>query len=126
MSKFMSLIAAALFAAAPASAQSLLGPWTNCKGNAVVQVERCGRVIKATAKAKQQAREAGTAKLVGTRILTGLRPVGGGKYRGNAFVPKRNIRGTAIVRQLSPEVMEVQGCVLGGTLCDKEYWMRVS
>ena len=130
MWKAMSLIAGVLFAASPASAQSLIGQWTNCKGNAVVQVERCGnaycgRVIKATAKARQQAREAGTANLVGTRILTGLRPVGGGKYRGNAFIPKRNIRGSATVRQLSPEVMEVQGCVLGGTLCDKEYWMRV-
>ena len=131
MWKAMSLIAAALFAAAPASAQSLLGRWTNCNGNAVVQVERCGdaycgRVIKATAKAKKQAREAGTANLVGTRILTGLKPVGGGKYRGRAFVPKRNVHGTATVRQLSPEVMEVHGCVLGGMLCDKEYWMRVS
>lgn len=131
MWKLMTLTAALTFAATPASAQSLLGRWTNCKGNAIVQVERCGdaycgRVVRASAKARKQAREAGTANLVGTRILTGLKPVGGGKYRGRAFVPKRNVHGTAIVRQLSPEVMEVQGCVLGGMLCDKEYWMRAS
>lgn len=132
MWKLMTLMAGSmLLAAAPASAQSLTGKWTNCKGNAVVQVERCGdaycgRVIQASAKAKKQAREGGTPNLVGTRILTGLKPIGGGKYRGRAFVPKRNVHGTATVRQLSHEVMEVRGCVIGGLLCDSEYWMRVS
>ena len=127
------ILAVAMLLASPAvaSAQQLEGRWTNYKKNVVVQVERCGnaycgRVVRASEKAKEKARKGGTPKLVGTEILTGLRPVGDGKFRGKAFVPKRNIHATATVRQLSEDVMQVEGCVLGGILCDDEKWTRIA
>lgn len=125
------MIASLALVAAPASAQAIEGQWTNYKRNVVVQVERCGpaycgRVVQASAKAQEKARKGGTPKLVGTQILTGLKPVGDGRFRGRAFVPKRNIHATATVRQLSNDVMQVQGCVLGGLLCDNEKWTRVT
>ena len=124
-------IAPLALVAAPASAQAIEGQWTNYKRNVVVQVERCGpaycgRVVQASAKAQEKARKGGTPKLVGTEILTGLKPIGDGRYRGKAFVPKRNIHATATVRQLSANVMQVSGCVLGGLLCDNEKWTRVT
>jgi uncharacterized protein (DUF2147 family) len=30
------------------------------------------------------------------------------------------------VRQVSDDVMQVQGCVLGGLLCDSERWTRIT
>lgn len=127
------ILALSMLLATPAiaSAQQLEGRWTNYKKNVVVEVERCGsaycgRVVRASEKAKAKARKGGTPNLVGTQILSGLRPVGGGKFRGKAFVPKRNIHATATVRQLSEDVMQVEGCVLGGILCDDEKWTRVS
>ena len=130
MMKTFAFLASLFLAAAPASAQALEGQWTNYKKNVVVQVERCGtaycgRVVQASAKAKEKARKGGTPNLIGTQILTGLTPVGEGKFRGKAFVPKRNIHATATVRQVSDDVMQVQGCVLGGLLCDSERWTRV-
>jgi uncharacterized protein (DUF2147 family) len=124
------ILLAALLLAAPASAQAIEGQWTNYKKNVVVAVERCGpaycgRVVQASEKAKAKARKGGTPNLVGTQILTGLKPIGDGRFRGQAFVPKRNIHATATVRQVSDDVMEVQGCVLAGLLCDKEKWTRV-
>ena len=124
------IIASLVLATAPASAQALEGQWTNYKKNVVVQVERCGtaycgRVVKASEKAKAKAAKGGTPNLIGTQILTGLVPTGTGKFRGRAFVPKRNIHATATVRQVSDDVMQVQGCVLGGLLCDSERWTRV-
>jgi uncharacterized protein (DUF2147 family) len=125
------IIASFVLAAAPASAQALEGQWTNYKKNVVVQVERCGtaycgRVVQATEKAKAKARKGGTPNLVGTQILTGLVPTGAGRFRGRAFVPKRNIHATATIRQVSDDVMQVQGCILGGLLCDNERWTRVA
>lgn len=130
MKKTFAFLAPLFLAAAPASAQALEGQWTNYKKNVVVQVERCGtaycgRVVQASAKAKEKARKGGTPNLIGTQILTGLKPVGEGRFRGKAFVPKRNIHATATVRQVSDDVMQVQGCVLGGLLCDNERWTRV-
>ena len=126
-----SIIASFVLAAAPASAQALEGQWTNYKKNVVVQVERCGtaycgRVVQATEKAKAKARKGGTPNLVGTQILTGLVPTGAGRFRGRAFVPKRNIHATATIRQVSDDVMQVQGCILAGLLCDNERWTRVA
>jgi len=133
MRRIIITIAAMALSAAPASAsaQAIAGQWTNYKKNVVVQVERCGaaycgRVVQASAKAQAKARKGGTPNLVGTQILTGLKPIGDGKFRGKAFVPKRNIHATATVRQLSDDVMQVQGCVLGGLLCDNEKWTRVT
>ena len=133
MRRIILTIAAIAAASAPAlaSAQAIEGQWTNYKKNVVVQVDRCGtaycgRVVQASAKAQEKARKGGTPKLVGTQILTGLKPIGDGKFRGRAFVPKRNIHATATVRQLGDDVMQVQGCVLSGLLCDNEKWTRVT
>jgi len=118
-------------ASSPAHAQAIEGRWTNYKKNVVVEVERCGaaycgRVVRASAKAKEKARKGGTPNLVGTQILTGLKPIGDGRFRGRAFVPKRNVHATATVSQIGANVMQVQGCVLGGLLCDNEKWTRVT
>jgi uncharacterized protein (DUF2147 family) len=125
------ILIASLLLAAPAAAQELEGRWTNDKRSMVVQVERCGaaycgKVIQATDKAKEKARKGGTANLVGTQILTGLTPMGDGRFRGQAFVPRRNLHATATVRQLNNDEMQVQGCVLRGLLCGKERWTRVT
>jgi len=129
--KRIAILVAASLLASPAAAQALEGQWTNYKRNVIVQVERCGtafcgRVVQASPKAKEQARRGGTPNLIGTQILTGLTPVGDGRFRGRAFVPKRNIHATATVRQVSDDVMQVQGCVFGGLLCDNERWTRVT
>ena len=129
--KRSTILIASLLLAAPASAQAIEGQWTNYKKNVVVQVERCGaaycgRVVRASPKAQEKARKGGTPRLIGTQILTGLKPTGDGRYRGRAFVPKRNIHATATVRQLNDNVMQVSGCVLGGLLCDNEKWTRVT
>ena len=124
------LLAASL-AAAPAVAQAgVEGRWTNPKRSIVIQVARCGNawcgtVVAASAKAKANARKGGTANLIGTRILTGARPVSQGVYKGRGFVPKRNIYAPATIRQRGPNVMEVEGCALGGLLCKEQRWTRV-
>jgi uncharacterized protein (DUF2147 family) len=126
----IALLAAGL-TAAPALAQaSVEGRWTNPKRSIVIEVARCGNawcgtVVSATAKAKANARKGGTPNLVGTRILSGARPVGKGVYKGRGFIPKRNISAPATIRQRGPNVMEVEGCALGGLLCKEQRWTRV-
>ena len=117
---------------APASAQaSVEGRWTNPKRSVVIEVARCGpawcgTVVAASAKAKANARKGGTQNLIGTRILSGARPVGAGVYKGRAFVPRRNIRSSATIRQTGPNAMAVEGCAIAGLLCKEQRWIRVS
>ncbi|MBA2465981.1 MAG: DUF2147 domain-containing protein [Sphingomonas sp.] len=122
----------ASLASAPALAQaSVEGRWTNPKRSIVIEVARCGpawcgTIVAASAKAKANARKGGTQDLVGTRILSGARPVGKGIYKGRGFVPRRNISAPATIRQRGPNVMEVEGCALAGLLCKEQRWTRVS
>lgn len=115
-------------ASAPASVD---GRWTNPKRSVIIDVGRCGSawcgtVVWASPKAKANALKGGTESLVGTRILTGARPVGNGIYKGKAFVPRRNVQASATVRQTGPNSMVVEGCALAGLLCKEQRWTRVS
>ena len=122
--------AVALGTPASAKAQALEGKWTNPKRSVVVNVARCGEAYCGTvswasdkniAKVSENGR-----KLIGTRILSDLRPAGNGLYKGRAFEPKRNIRGSATVRQVGPNTMVVKGCAVLGMLCREQRWTRVS
>ena len=118
-------------AATPALAQaSVEGRWTNPKRSIVIQVAPCGNawcgtIVAASAKAKAKARQSGTANLIGTRVLSNARPVGKGVFKGRGFVPRRNITAPATIRQRGPNVMEVEGCALGGLLCKEQRWTRI-
>jgi uncharacterized protein (DUF2147 family) len=118
-------------AAVPAVAQaSVEGRWTNPKRSVVIEVGRCGAawcgtVVWATPKAKANARKGGTQNLIGTRILSGARPVGPNTYKGKGFVPKRNIYAPATIRQTGPNTMVVEGCALAGLLCKEQRWSRI-
>lgn len=124
------LLAASL--SVSASAQNLLtGQWKNAKGSVIVRLGPCGTatcgiVIGASEHAKDTARKGGTPNLIGTRILSGLRPTGDGTFKGQAFDPKRNIHALAIVRLLSHNALEVQGCAFLGLVCKEQRWTRVS
>ena len=116
-----------LVLAAPvlASSQSLEGRWANPKRSVIVNVSRCGEAYCGTVSwANAHNREKGTTP--GTRVLSDLRPAGEGIYKGRAFEPKRDISGSATVRQVSKDVMIVKGCAVMGLFCKEQRWTRVS
>jgi uncharacterized protein (DUF2147 family) len=119
-----SMMLLAMGVPATASAQGLLGRWANPHKSVIVNVTRCGDAYCGTVSwANQNNREKGTTP--GTRVLSGLRPAGDGVYKGSAFEPKRNMNGSATVRQLGPDVMMVKGCAILGLVCKEQRWTRV-
>ena len=114
-----------------ASAQAALeGHWKNPKGSVVVRVASCGDaycgiVNEASDKAKATARK-GARRLVGTRILSGMKPAGDGIFKGQVFDPKRNIRAPATVRLVGSSTLVVRGCLISGILCKEQRWTRIS
>lgn len=117
--------AVALGATTPAYAQALEGKWANAKRSVIVNVARCGdaycgTVSWASAKNRQKGAEPGT------RVLSDLRLAGDGTFKGKAYEPKRNIRGSATVRQIGPDTMVVKGCAVFGVFCSEQRWTRVS
>jgi uncharacterized protein (DUF2147 family) len=125
ISTIAALTAIALAAPAAASAQPLEGRWANPKRSVIVNVTRCGNAYCGTVSwASRRNREKGVD--VGTRVLTGLKPQGKGVFKGRAFEPKRDIPGSATVRQVGPNVMIVKACAVAGLICKEQRWTRIS
>jgi uncharacterized protein (DUF2147 family) len=119
------LILLALAVPATASAQPTLeGRWANPHHSVIVKVGRCGDAYCGTVSwANANNRQKGTTP--GTRVLYGLRPAGDGTYRGSVYEPKREMRGSATVRQVGDDVMVVKGCAMLGLICKEQRWTRV-
>ena len=133
MNRILIAVASLIAVATPAAAASapVVGTWSNPKGSVVVRVTPCGEgycgtVVKASDKAKAKARQGGTPNLIGTRILSNLKPAGNATFKGRAFDPKRNIRAPATIRMIGPNAIEVRGCAVAGILCKEQRWTRVS
>ena len=129
MTRILTKLAFVLLAAlVPVSAQAqaaLEGRWANPKHSVIVNVTRCGDALCGTVSwATAKNKDKGVTP--GTRVLSGLKPLGDGLYRGRALEPKRNISGSATVRQDGPNVMVVKGCAVMGLFCREQRWTRVS
>jgi uncharacterized protein (DUF2147 family) len=125
------LVLLAMAVPVTAAAEAALdGHWKNPKGSVVVRVASCGDaycgiVVQASDKAKATARKGGTPNLIGTRILSAMKPVGDGTFKGQVFDPKRNIHAPATIRLLGGSTLVVRGCVLS-IICKEQRWTRVS
>ena len=123
----------ALLTAMPASAAAaspLEGLWTNPKKSVVVRVAPCGsawcgKVVSATAREEAKAAKYGMDELEGEQMLSGLRPAGTNKWKGQVFVPKLGRKVGSTVTMASRTQMKVSGCFMG-IVCKTQIWTRVS
>ena len=126
------LLAAALFASPAIAASPIEGEWTNPARSVTVRIAACGgaslcgRVIRASPEAKAKAAAAGTPRLIGTELMSRLVPVGEGAWRGEFFVPDRNVRAPGELHLLGPRTLEIEGCAVAGLLCKSQQWTKVA
>lgn len=131
MNKILMPVLAAALALAPSAAQAaspLEGLWRNPKGSVTVRIapcgqQLCGRVVQASPKARAGAAKGGTERLVGTTILSNIRPDGTNRWKGRVFLPKQNTHATGNLR-LSGRQLTVQGCLLL-VVCKDQTWLKV-
>ena len=125
------LLAATLIASPALAASPIEGQWTNPARSVTVRIapcgaSLCGRVVSASPDAKAKAAAAGTPRLVGTELMSRLVPAGEGAWRGEFFVPDRNVRAPGELRLLGPRALEIEGCAVAGLLCKSQQWTRVA
>ena len=133
MKQILLMLALVPFASAAVSAAPIEGQWRSPHGSVVVSVTPCGggawcgTVVRASNKVEGDAKKGGTANIVGSRLLTGLKPAGGGgAYRERVYLPKHRITVSATVRSAGANIMIVKGCAVAGVLCKEQRWTRVT
>ena len=124
----MSLIIASALALAVAQATggSIEGHWINPAKSVIIAIAPCGEaqcgiVTWATAEAQADARK-GTPDLIGTALLTDLKPNGADKWQGKLFVPDQKLHVEAKLERLSESQIKVTGCAVDGLICDSQTW----
>jgi uncharacterized protein (DUF2147 family) len=113
-----------------AAGDPVFGTWANPKRTIAVKTalcgsELCGAIVAATPRAQQDARDAGVAQLVGSELLRDYRRTGNGRWSGTVFIPDMGRSFSSRIVQLSPNVLRISGCVLGGLLCKSQDWTRL-
>ena len=118
-------------AAMPLHAAGITGTWHNPAGSVEVKMapcgpRLCGTVVWANDKARDDAANGGTDRLVGTQLFRGLEADGPGHWTGEVFVPDigQTIAGT--LAQVDANALEVSGCVIPGLMCQTQTWTRVA
>lgn len=123
---------ATLAAPSVASAQeSIYGVWRNPKNSVHINIESCGeylcgRVVWASEKAKQDAREGGTPNLVGSQLLRNFSPSKTGTWKGKVFVPDLNVTVSGSAELLDANTLKARGCIFAGIGCKSQNWKRIS
>lgn len=131
MKSFLLSLAALSALSAPASANAggnLEGRWKNGKMEIVIRPcggSLCGTVVKASAKQQAKAQHGSGTRLLGSRVIDNIRPAGSGIYKANVYLADRDMNARGTIRQLSPDRLEVRGCVWS-VICKTTHWDRVS
>lgn len=118
-------------AIAAAAAGGIVGTWMNPHGSVAVRTgacgdKLCGWIVWASAEAQADARDGGTAHLVGTALLEDYKPNGAGSWSGTVFVPDRGQRFYSELNAIDANAMKVKGCILHGLICRSQIWRRVA
>ena len=121
--------ATSLGVAAPAAAPvPIEGRWA--RGNMQIRIAPCGQtlcgtVLRASDKQKARAEAGSGTDLVGATLIHHIRAVGPGRYTAKVFVADKNMNANGTIVQVSPDELNVKGCVAFGLFCKSQQWTRI-
>lgn len=121
--------ATSLGVAAPAAAPvPIEGRWA--RGNMQIRIAPCGQtlcgtVLRASDKQKARAEAGSGTDLVGATLIHHIRAVGPGRYTAKVFVADKNMNANGTIVQVSPDQLNVKGCVVLGLFCKSQQWTRI-
>ncbi|HKJ62684.1 MAG TPA: DUF2147 domain-containing protein [Hyphomicrobiales bacterium] len=140
--KMVRLILAAAFvsalAIAPAMAQKAedaFGVWEHPDNGSHIRISKCGgglcaKIIKVEDPSRTDVKNPNPAKrkrpIVGITIMSGAKKSGEATWSGKLYntLDGETYNGTVTV--LSKKKLKLQGCVLGGLICQGPTWTRVN
>lgn len=102
------------------------GLWRNPSGTAIIAIAPCGpmlcgKVVWASERGQREV-AAHTSKVVGTTVLTNVKPRGD-RWSGNLYIPDDNINVSARLQSLGPRQLKLTGCIIG-IFCRSQVWTR--
>ena len=120
----------------PAAAADPKGVWLVEDKSAQIDIENCGGVLWGVVIWEQNPghdnenpdRSLRGRPTLGIPILLGMRPVASGPetiWRGQIYNSRNGRTYEANLKLVNPDVLHLEGCVLGGLFCGGQNWTRV-
>lgn len=116
------VFALAILAAAPALAASPYGVWRRPQDGTTFSFARCGTGLCVRVKS---VRDQADRKFVGATIFSGARMTGPNVWEGRVKNLEDGQTYMGKITLVGPATIRLDGCVLGGAICDGETWTRV-
>lgn len=106
---------------------SVEGLWRNPIGSAIIAVAPCGdalcgKVVWTSPRGQREVAKT-TPRVVGTTVLTDVRPTAKG-WSGKLFIPDDNIHVSASLHLLDDRKLRLTGCAVFGLICRSQIWTR--
>ena len=107
----------------------ILGTWHNPKNSVAVKTGACGErlcgwIVRASDKAKTDAKRGGVDPLIGTALLRDYRANGRNRWSGTVFIPDMGRTFGSTVQMVDTNTINVKGCLIGGFICKSQVWTR--
>lgn len=122
------LVALATMSSTQGRSTPIEGYWKNPSGTAIIAIAPCGKVLcgkVAWASPRGQREVAATTRnVVGTTVLTRVRPTGD-HWTGALYVPDDNIHVAARLELQGSRSLKLTGCAFAGLFCRTQLWSRV-
>lgn len=125
---------AALFSlTSPAAAQDISGLWLSQTGDTRVRIapcggSYCGTIAWVKGNLKDENNPSASLKtrpLVGVRMISDMKPTGGGEFAGSLYNYKDGKTYSGKMKA-GGDTLTLSGCVLGGLVCRAQTWTRVN
>jgi uncharacterized protein (DUF2147 family) len=124
-------------------AADLNGTWLTEGGTATVRLANCGDAVCGTIIALKQPNDPETGKpqadrnnsdaslrnrpVLGLQIVLGMKPSGGAnKWSGKVYNAEDGETYTGNIILQTPNTLKLEGCILGGMICQGQTWTRVN
>ncbi len=120
--------------ASPALAADPTGEWLVADGSARIRIEPCGNALWGViAWAKDPGKDENnpdpakrSRSVIGMPILLGMKQTEPNRWDGKVYNAENGKTYTSHISLVKDNVLRIDGCILGGLICDGENWTRVS
>jgi uncharacterized protein (DUF2147 family) len=120
--------------ALPAQAQSSdpSGTWLTQSGDTRVRIAKCGAALCGIIVSSTYQKDVNNPdpklrerSMVGVQMISDIRPTGDG-FSGQLYNPQDGKTYTGKLKVMSPNTLQLSGCVLGGLICRSQTWTKAN
>ena len=128
----LATVVLAIMTAQPAAAADPSGDWMVENRSAIIRIARCGDlywgIVVWEREPGRDSANPDPAKrnrpTLGIPILLGLKATGDNRWEGKVYNAENGSLYMVRVSLASPDVLRIEGCILGGIFCGGQNWTR--